>query len=281
MRRNKSFTTTPFYLIATPIGNLKEITPRLIETLNEVDFVACEDTRVAAKLLNHLNIKKHLISLFKHDEIKKSNLVLSLLKEGKKGAYLSDAGYPLISDPGSYLVNLLIENDIYISVINGPSAFLPALVGSGLPTDKFFFYGFLPRKLNLSIEEINNLARRNETLIFYEAPHRIKKTITYLHKILGNRKICLARELTKLNEEYIYGTLEEFLTFDYSTIKGEIVLIVEGNTKDVVEVVQEEHVRSVKLLIEKNYSLNEACKIVALLFNTNKNALYKKLTNPD
>ena len=122
MRRNKSFTTTPFYLIATPIGNLKEITPRLIETLNEVDFVACEDTRVAAKLLNHLNIKKHLISLFKHDEIEKSNLVLFYLRK-EKGAYLSDAGYPLISDPGSYLVNLLIENDIYISVINGPSAF--------------------------------------------------------------------------------------------------------------------------------------------------------------
>jgi 16S rRNA (cytidine1402-2'-O)-methyltransferase len=273
MKRNKSFTTTPFYLIATPIGNLSEISPRVIEVLNSVDFIACEDTRVAHKLLSYLKINKPLISLFEHNEKNKTNEILRLLSEGKNGAYLSDAGYPLVSDPGDYLVKTLINNDYAVSVVNGPSAFLPALVGSGLNTDKFYFYGFLPAKLNLSNEDKNKLKTRDETLIFYVSPHNTKETLNYLYEVLGNRNVCFARELTKINEEYIYGTLEEFQTFDYETIKGEMVLIIEGNhiENDNFEAARD----AVKLLMKNNYSLNEATKIVALLYNVSKNKLYQ------
>ena len=273
MKRNKSFTSTPFYLIATPIGNLSEISPRVIEVLNSVDFIACEDTRVAHKLLSYLKINKPLISLFEHNEKNKTNEILRLLSEGKNGAYLSDAGYPLVSDPGEYLVKTLLNNDYRVSVVNGPSAFLPALVGSGLNTDKFYFYGFLPAKLNLNNEDKNNLKSREETLIFYVSPHNTKETLNYLYEVLGNRNVCLARELTKINEEYIYGTLEEFKTFDYETIKGEMVLIVEGtqNKNDNFEAARD----AVKLLMKNNYSINEATKIVALLYNVSKNKLYQ------
>lgn len=273
MKRNKSFTSTPFYLVATPIGNLSEISPRVIEVLNSVDFIACEDTRVAHKLISYLKINKPLISLFEHNEKGKTNDILKLLGEGNTGAYLSDAGYPLVSDPGEHLVKTLLENDYSVSVINGPSAFLPALVGSGLSTDKFYFYGFLPSKLNLNNEEKNNLKARNETLIFYVSPHNTRETLNYLYEVLGIRNVCLARELTKINEEYIYGTLEEFQSFDYESIKGEMVLIVEGNHREnnSFEAARD----AVKLLMKNNYSLNEATKIVALLYNVSKNKLYQ------
>lgn len=275
MKRNKSFTKIPFYFVATPIGNLSEFSNRAIEILNNVDFIACEDTRVTNVLLSHYKISKPLISLFEHNEKEKALEIINQIKKGLSGAYVSDAGYPLISDPGAILVNELLNNDIHISVVNGPSALLPALIGSGISTSSFYFHGFLPSKLNLSIEEECLLRERKESLIFYESPHRIQKTMNYLYNILGNRKVTLARELTKINEEYLYGTLEEFLTFDYTSIKGEIVIVVEGNTSSNIDKKFEDAKKQVSLLLKENYSLKEACKIVSLLNNVSKNALYR------
>jgi len=275
MKRNKSFTKIPFYFVATPIGNLSEFSNRAIEILNNVDFIACEDTRVTSVLLSHYKISKPLISLFEHNEKEKALEIINQIKKGLSGAYVSDAGYPLISDPGAILVNELLNNDIHISVVNGPSALLPALIGSGISTSSFYFHGFLPSKLNLSIEEECLLRERKESLIFYESPHRIQKTMNYLYNILGNRKVTLARELTKINEEYLYGTLEEFLTFDYTSIKGEIVIVVEGNTSSNIDKKFEDAKKQVSLLLKENYSLKEACKIVSLLNNVSKNALYR------
>ncbi len=275
MKRNKSFTKIPFYFVATPIGNLSEFSNRAIEILNNVDFIACEDTRVTNVLLSHYKISKPLISLFEHNEKEKALEIINQIKKGLSGAYVSDAGYPLISDPGAILVNELLNNDIHISVVNGPSALLPALIGSGISTSSFYFHGFLPSKLNLSIEEECLLRERKESLIFYESPHRIQRTMNYLYNILGKRKVTLARELTKINEEYLYGTLEEFLTFDYTSIKGEIVIVVEGNTSSNIDKKFEDAKKQVSLLLKENYSLKEACKIVSLLNNVSKNALYR------
>ncbi len=275
MKRNKSFTKIPFYFVATPIGNLSEFSNRAIDILNNVDFIACEDTRVTGVLLSYYKISKPLISLFEHNEKEKALEIIKQIQKGQTGAYVSDAGYPLISDPGAILVNELLSNDIYISVINGPSALLPALIGSGISTSSFYFRGFLPPKLNLSFDEESCLRTRKETLIFYESPHRIKKTMSYLYDILGDRKVTLARELTKINEEYLYGTLKEFLTFDYKTIKGEIVIVVEGSTISNEDIIFENSKKQVSLLLEENYALKEACKIVSLLNNISKNALYR------
>ncbi len=273
MRKNKSFSTTPFYLVATPIGNLSEISPRVKDTLSMVDFIACEDSRVTRKLLAHLGISKPLVSLHQFNEEAKSAEIIQRIEAGTKGAYVSDAGYPLISDPGARLVRLLLDNDIHVSVINGPSALLPALVGSGLPSQHFYFHGFLDLKAKR--DELDILKAKKETLIFYEAPHRIEKTIRFLYALLGDREASLVREITKLHEEYIYGTLKEFLDLDYQAIRGEIVLVVGGNNTE-VSTSEDEALAHVETLIASGYKTKEATKIVALLFNSNKNSLYDR-----
>ena len=179
MKRCKSFTdkTPILYLIATPIGNLSEITKRALETINEMDVIFAEDTRNTYSLLSQYGIKKELFSLREHNELEASNHLISLLKEGKKIAYVSDAGYPGISDPGYLLVKRAVEEGINVSTISGSSAFINALVASGLPTDHFYFYGFLSKKGNEAKSALEQLKDREETLIFYESPHHIKDTI--------------------------------------------------------------------------------------------------------
>jgi 16S rRNA (cytidine1402-2'-O)-methyltransferase len=228
------------YLVATPIGNLSEFSPRAKETLAEVDYVACEDTRNSGLLLAHFGLKKQLISCHEHNEEAASEKIVALLKEGKKVAYVSDAGYPSISDPGERLVRKALENGIKIAVINGPNAALCAIAGSGLNTDHFYFEGFLPAKENERDKQIRELSARRETIVFYEAPHRIKKTLTALYAILGNRKACLARELTKTHEEYIRGTLGELAALEEATLLGEMVLVVEGDSSPKKEIGEEE-----------------------------------------
>ena len=191
------------YLVPTPIGNLQEVSPRTIEVLSTVDLIACEDTRVTGKLLSLLGIKKDLISLREHNEVSVSKELIDRIKNGLKVAYVSDAGYPCISDPGSKLVKICLENDINIAPISGPNAALNALVASGLCEDHFYFHGFLNAKESVRLEELRELANRKETLIFYEAPHRIIKTLESMYEIFGDRKACLARELTKKHEEFI------------------------------------------------------------------------------
>lgn len=264
------------YLVATPIGNMQEVSPRTIETLKEVDLVACEDTRVTGKFLTMLGISKPLVSLREHNEVSASNEIVAKILNGTKVAYMSDAGYPCISDPGSRLVKLALQNDINITAISGPNAALNALVASGLCEDHFYFHGFLDAKESVKLEELRKLANREETLIFYEAPHRIQKTLSAMFTILGNRKACIARELTKKHEEYIRGSLEELSQIDPETLKGEMVIIVEGSLGEIKpDINNDEIIQMVKNLVNIGLTTKDAIKKVAETTNINKNYIYK------
>ena len=275
MTRSKPFNNSKpvLYLIATPIGNLKEMSPRALEVITEMDIIAAEDTRNSFSLLSNFGIKKEMFSLREHNEIEASKHLLEKIKEGKKVAYMSDAGYPGISDPGYLLVQEMIKNDVAVSTVSGSSAFINALVASGLPTDHFYFYGFLPRKENEATRALENLVKREETLIFYEAPHHIKETLSLLYKVLGNRRAVLARELTKINEEYIRGSLEELTSLDEATIKGEIVLLVEGAAE--TEVSDQEIIKRLQFMLDKGVNKKVAIEIVVDELNVRKNRVYK------
>lgn len=276
MTRSKPFNSSKpvLYLIATPIGNLKEMSPRALEVISEMDIIAAEDTRNSFSLLNNFGIKKEMFSLREHNEIEASKHLLEKIKEGKKVAYMSDAGYPGISDPGYLLVQEMIKNDVAVSTVSGSSAFINALVASGLDIKHFFFYGFLPAKESEAKEEIASLKPRKETIILYEAPHRIMKTLGLLKDGLGDRYVCLARELTKINEEYIRGNLSELLELDETTIKGEIVLIVEGN-KEEVSIDDNKIISRVEYFVKLGLSQKDAINVVAEEFNINKNYVKK------
>ena len=276
MNRSKSFDgkRPTLYLIATPIGNLKEMSPRALEVISEADIIAAEDTRNAFSLLANFNIKKELFSLREHNEVEASKHLLEKIKEGKKVAYMSDAGYPGISDPGFLLVQEMIKNNINVSTVSGSSAFINALVASGLDTKHFYFYGFLPAKESEAKEEILSLKDKKETLIFYEAPHRIGKTLNLLRERLGNRDVCLARELTKINEEYIRGALDELVELDESSIKGEIVLIVAGNKEE--KAIDDEKIKArVEYFIKLGLSQKDAINVVSEEYDVNKNYIKK------
>ncbi|OQA79280.1 MAG: Ribosomal RNA small subunit methyltransferase I [Tenericutes bacterium ADurb.Bin239] len=274
MKRNKSFSGTPFYLVATPIGNLEEFSPRAIKVLQSVDFICAEDTRTSSVLLNHFGIKKQLVSVHKFNEQNRLDLIINKLKEGETGAFISDAGYPLISDPGHPLVKTLIENNFNVSVVNGPSALLPALIGSGLNAGTFTFIGFLKGNNKEVINTLERYKNYKDTLIIYEAPHRVIKTISTIYSVFADRKLVIARELSKLHEEYIYTTLAKFNDNPLLDLKGEIVLVIEGNTGEKNSDL-EELLDKVELLITKeNMSVKKATSVVALLYNVSKNVLY-------
>ena len=278
MKRTQNFVNNKptLYLIATPIGNLSEFTPRAIEILKEADYVGCEDTRNSKILFDHFGISTTLISCHEHNENEASEQLISYLLNGKNVCYVSDAGYPGISDPGSRLVKKALDNDINVSVVNGSSAFLTALVASGLETDHFYFHGFLASKESQSDNVLKEMINRKETLIFYESPHRIMKTLVSMQKIFGNRKICLCRELTKKFEEYIRGTLDELVTLDENTLKGEMVVIVEGNKDEISSFVSDEEIMAyVNSLTEVGLSTKDAIKNASSTLKVNKNYIYK------
>lgn len=277
MKRNKSFiSSNPLYLIATPIGNLGEFSPRALDAINNADLVASEDTRNTSNLLHHFNISKKTYSLREHNEKQASEYVIAQIKEGKKVVYMSDAGYPGISDPGYILVKECIANDINVSVINGSSAFLSALIPSGLDTSHFYFYGFLSAKHQEAITELKALKNRNETIIFYEAPHRINETINNMLEVLGDRNAVIARELTKLNEEFIRGSLSELVAIDPSSLKGEIVIVVEGN-KESSDIDLDKVNETIELLKSKGLSNKDIVEIISKTLNINKNKISKIL----
>ena len=264
------------YLVATPIGNMQEVSPRTIEVLSSVDLIACEDTRVTGKLLSLLGIKKDLVSLREHNEVSVSHDLIEKIKNGLKVAYVSDAGYPCISDPGSKLVKICLENEINIAPISGPNAALNALVASGLCEDHFYFHGFLNAKESVRLEELRELANRKETLIFYEAPHRIKKTLEALYEVFGDRKACLARELTKKHEEFIRCGLKTMTEIDPETLKGEMVIVVEGSMGEVKPVISDaDIVNMVKSMVDSGMSTKDAIKKVSEMTKINKNIVYK------
>lgn len=276
MKRQKSFENEnpTLYLVATPIGNLSELTPRAIEILHNVDVIAAEDTRNTMKLLTHFSIKTRCIAHHMHNEKESANGLIKMLEEGKNVALVSDAGYPLLSDPGQHVVEKVITEGYNVVPISGANAAINALVASGLPAQPFLFYGFLGNSEKERVQALLELKELPYTFILYEAPHRIEKMLRSALDILGNRRICLARELTKKHEELIRGTIMEVLEV-VATLKGEMVIVVEGNTKekDVVSPVQ----LSMKVddYIADGLSSKEAIKKVAKEYGVSKNDLYK------
>lgn len=274
------------YLVPTPIGNLKDITLRALETLKEVDIIAAEDTRQTLKLLNHFEIKKSLISYHKFNEQNKSEKIIELLIEGKNVAVVSDAGTPGISDPGSVIVERCIEENIDFEVLPGATAITTALVYSGLDTTKFLFRGFLPRENKERKLVIKELLQSQETLIFYEAPHRLLDTLTFLEEIFGDRKIAVCRELTKIYEEIYRGTLKDSIDhFVENKPRGEFVLVLEG--KKLEDIKEEQRKSWIDLSIEEHIlkyvndgiSKKEAIKLVAKEREMPKSEVYKFSTN--
>lgn len=269
-------TLAKLYVCPTPIGNLEDITLRTIRTLEEVDYIAAEDTRHTIKLLNHLNIKKPLISLHEHNEAFKSKELIELITSGHDVALVSDAGMPGISDPGEKLIKQCIESEVAVVTLPGPSAFITALVNSGLDTSRFTFIGFLDRNNKTRKETIEALKGRQETLIFYEAPHRIEKTISELFEILGDRKIVIARELTKKYEQYIRTSLRS-LSEDFSMLehRGEMVIILEGAIEEVEPEINKEAVeKRIKELLLQDLSTKEVAKQIAIEYKIKKNDAY-------
>jgi 16S rRNA (cytidine1402-2'-O)-methyltransferase len=274
--------TGKLYLVPTPIGNLKDITLRALEVLNAVDVIAAEDTRQSLKLLNHFNIKKSLISYHQHNEQGRSEHIVEKLKSGLNVAIISDAGTPGISDPGSVIATKCIQEGISFEVLPGATAITTALVYSGLDTTKFLFRGFLPRENKDRRPILEELKPRTETLIFYEAPHRLLDTLEFLKESLGNRNISICRELTKLHEEILRLNLEESIShYRENSPRGEYVLVVEGKREEEIEQEKKakwEHLsieEHIKRYIEEGLSKKDALKKVAKDRNLPKSEIYK------
>lgn len=218
------------YLVPTPIGNLEDITMRAMRILGEVDIIACEDTRRTGQLLSKLQIQKmKFISYHDYNESGRAIKLINSLNDGQSVAVVSDAGSPGISDPGFRIVRSAIENDIEIVPLPGPTSVIPALTASGLPTDRFFFEGYLSHKSSGRKKKLEEIKELSHTLIFFESPHRLIKSLNDIYEILGDRRACVAREMTKIHEQFVRGTISEILEqFSNLTVKGEIVIVVEG-----------------------------------------------------
>ena len=260
------------YLIATPIGNLSDISSRTKESLECVEYLLCEDTRNTIKLLEHLNIKKPMVSYHKFNEKEMVSKVIKDLEDGKNIGLVSDAGYPGISDPGYIVSREAISYGYNVSCIGGPSAFIHALVCSGIDSSHFMFYGFLDSKQSARISELETLLNNKETLIFYETSNRMNDSLLDMKKVFGNRKFCVARELTKKYEEFIYGNLEE-VNGSNIEVKGECVVIVEGNKNEtfnldsnMIEVIEE--------LLDNNIRAKDIAKMLSKITNISKNEIY-------
>ena len=264
------------YIVATPIGNLEDITLRALRVLKEVDLIAAEDTRQTLKLLNHYEINKPLISYHRHNEETKSEILIEKLRNGENIALVSDAGTPGICDPGEEVIKKAIEDNIEVIPIPGACAMINALIVSGISTKEFEFLGFLPLNKKLRRQKLKEIENSSKTIIIYEAPHKMKTTLGDLKEILKDRKIVLARELTKIHEEFIRKSIDELLS-EINTIKGEMILIIEGNKidteecKNFDEISLEDHY---KLYEEKGLNKKEIIKQIAKDRNVNKNEIY-------
>lgn len=267
------------YLVATPIGNLDDITLRAIKILQDVDFIAAEDTRHSLKLLNHLNISKPLISYHRHNEDIKSDLLINKLLDNQNIALITDAGTPIISDPGEEIVKLALEKGINVVPIPGACALITALIASGLDAKEFTFLGFLPLNKKNRKEKLSELQSCQNTCILYEAPHKLISTLKDLENILRNRKIVLAKELTKIHESFTCGTASELLE-KLDNPKGEFVIVIEKNKASdsdnstfLKNLSLEEHY---KLYASQGLSKNEIIKKIAKDKNVSKNEIYQK-----
>lgn len=271
------------YLVATPIGNLEDITYRAVEVLKNVDLIAAEDTRHSLKLLNHLEISKPLISYHRHNEEDKSEILIKKILDGENIAIITDAGTPAISDPGEEVVKLAIENNIEIIPIPGACALINALIISGMDTKEFSFYGFLSMNKKLRKNKIEEIKKDKKTIIIYEAPHKILNTLKELNSEIGDINIVLVKELTKIHETVFRGKISEIIS-QVENIKGELIIILEGNQNNELE-------ESINLLnelnLEEHYKYyenqglekKEIIKKIAKDKNVNKNEIYKQFLN--
>lgn len=270
------------YLVATPIGNLEDITMRALRILKEVDVIAAEDTRNTKKLCNYFEITTPLVSYHEHNLEAGGEKLLHYLREGKSVALVSDAGLPCISDPGADIVVKAIDENFAVVPIPGANAALTALIASGLVPQPFYFFGFLNRNKKERRTQLEKLAKREETMVFYEAPHRLKETLKDIELVLGNRRITLARELTKKFEEFLRGTIEEAIEWTSNNdIRGEFCIVLEGNAEGSAEeeisywvnMTLEEHVDYI--IEEKSMSSKEAIKEVAKIREIPKRDVYQ------
>jgi 16S rRNA (cytidine1402-2'-O)-methyltransferase len=268
------------YIVATPIGNLEDITLRAIETLKKVDYIACEDTEHSLKLLNHYEIKKPLISYWSEKEKVRAEEIIEKIRSGHSVALITDAGTPGISDPGAVVIGRAIEEEIELIPIPGVTALITALSISGLPTEEFTFIGFLPVKQSQRKKKLLELSIEKRTLVFYEAPHRILQTLEDMLDVFGDRVCCVARELTKMFEEVLRGRLSEVIEkLENSKIAGEYVIIIEGAHETTQSF--EEALIEVKDLMKKGKGRKEAVRIVAELYGLSKKELYEKSLKMD
>lgn len=260
------------YIVPTPIGNLKDITLRALEVLKMVDIIYAEDTRTSSVLLKALDIKKPLKSCHLHNEKTIKLTIVEELKAGKNIALISDQGTPLLSDPGHEVVSEIIKNELNIISLPGPSALLPALNMSGIEANKFLFFGFLNSKPSAAKKELQNLSDLEYTIVLYESPHRFLKTMEYILDVLGDRRISIVREISKIYEEVFRGSVSEAITF-YQSIKGEIVIVIEKGqrTIDIDGILKE-----LKKEIATGMSNKDAVKLISKKYKISKNMLYNK-----
>lgn len=267
------------YLVATPIGNLKDITYRAIEVLKSVDVIAAEDTRQTLKLLNHYGISKPLISYHRHNEDVKKEIIIDKANNGQDIAIVTDAGTPGISDPGEEVVYEAIKNNIEVIPIPGACALINAIISSGLPTKEFSFYAFLPLNKKLRKEKFEEIKEDKKTIIIYEAPHRIIDTLKEIEEVLGNRKIVVAKEITKIHESFYRGNVEDVIE-KIGIPKGEYIIIIEGNKEkkenELNELSLEEHYEFYK---NQGLDKKEIIKKIAKDRQVNKNEIYKHFFN--
>lgn len=274
------FERPALYVVGTPIGNLEDISERMRQTLSEVDFIAAEDTRVSQKLLNHMGIKKSMVSYYEHNRISSGQEIVRRLQSGENCALISDAGMPAISDPGEMLVADCAAQGIPVYVVPGPTAFVSALAVSGLPTGRFCFEGFLTVNKKNRRDHLDSIKDENRTLIFYEAPHKLRRTLSDLYSTLGNRRISIVRELTKLHEEVIRTDLEQASKlYKNQEPRGEFVLVVEGaEDKPVTKISIEQAVEKAAEYVKAGMQASEAARCAAKESGLGKSEIYRRMT---
>ncbi|MBQ6877626.1 MAG: 16S rRNA (cytidine(1402)-2'-O)-methyltransferase [Oscillospiraceae bacterium] len=272
------------YVVGTPIGNLGDFSPRAVETLEKVDFIAAEDTRVTVKLLNHFGIKKPMVVYQKFNEYEQGDIIVSRLQNGESCAIVTDAGMPCISDPGETLVKLCIKADVKVEVVPGPSAVISALAVSGLSVSRFTFEGFLSVKRTSRMEHLMELRHERRTMVFYEAPHKLLNTLKDMNSVFGDRNIVVVKELTKIHESSWRGTLSEAVAYHTENPpKGEYVLVLDGEQieKEQMRDPMEEAVSIAKELMEKGKPASMAAKEAAKLTGQTKGDVYKRLIDEE
>lgn len=265
-------------LVGTPIGNLNDMSPRAVKALEEADFIAAEDTRVTMKLLNHFGVKKPMISYFEHNKRQKGKYIVDRILSGEACVLVSDAGMPAISDPGEELVAQCLEQNVKIAVVPGPSAVVSAVAISGLTTGRFTFEGFLSVNKKSRFEHLESVKNEPRTMVFYEAPHKLLRTLKDFYKIFGNRRISIVKELTKVHEEVVLTTIKDAIDkYENEPVRGEFVLVVDGkkDSKQSENITLEMAVEMARRLLNEGYTVSDAAKQVAKKTSLKKSDIYK------